>query len=206
MTAYSNARFRFPAALILLLGSSRRARHRRHRARGGRNDAWPAFPWKRASARLDLLSDKQTRLTVARAPRRCPTRWASSPTLRWYATSPVIAEPRFGCDAGRFTGTRRPHGFCRRGDDRRDAHRHRGHLVRRTRTANWRARTAKFDGRIDEKGWQVKGTTGTTTVDGAAQVRRALVRTAGGHHRRRQSQRSKAAPPTRARAPWWMPR
>ena len=84
--------------------------------------------------------------------------------LALVCTSPVIAEPRFGCDAGRLTGRGGPTGSI---DAAMTA-------VMNTATGvttfggqglRLAGTTATFDGRLDEKGWQVKGRTGTTTVE-----------------------------------------
>jgi hypothetical protein len=76
----------------------------------------------------------------------------------------VIADPRFGCDAGRLTGRGGPTGSI-------DVA-----MTALTNTVTGvttfvgnglklAGTTATFDGRVDDKGWQVKGRTGTTTVE-----------------------------------------
>ena len=49
--------------------------------------------------------------------------------------------------------------------------------------------TATFDGRLDEKGWQVKGSTGTTTVAALRKFAAPWFAASGRHHRRRQGVR-----------------
>ena len=77
--------------------------------------------------------------------------------------SPVIAEPRFGCGAGQLTGRGGPTGSIdmliaaeMRTDTSVTTFSGSGLKVAGT--------TATFEGRLDDKGWQVKGSTGTTTV------------------------------------------
>ena len=181
---------RTPGAALLLLCADwrpRRTRSTRSCSRSA-NCVVAAFPWKRASARLDLLSDKQTRVTLrARARHAARSRGQAHATSTLVCTSPVIAEPRFGCDAGRLTGRGGPDRLASTcGVTADDEHRHGRDHLRWQRPEAGGHRRRRLDGRLDDKGWQVKGRTGTTTVRGAAQVRRAVVRAAEGHHRRRQ--------------------
>jgi hypothetical protein len=122
------------------------------------------IPVEGASARLDLLSDKQTRVTIQARAATLPDPAGKLADLKLVCTSPVIAEPRFGCDAGRLTGRGGPTGSI---DAAMTA-------VMNTKTGittfggrglKLAGTTATFDGRLDDKGWQVKGRTGTTTVD-----------------------------------------
>jgi hypothetical protein len=117
-----------------------------------------------ASARLDLLSDSQTRVTLKARAATLPDPVGKLSDLTLVCTSPVIAEPRFGCDSGRLTARGGPTGSI---DAAMTA-------VMNTRTGittfggrglKVAGTTATFDGSLDEKGWQVKGRTGTTTVE-----------------------------------------
>ena len=121
------------------------------------------IPVEAASARLDLLSDKQTRVTLKARAATLPDPAGKLSDLLLVCTSPVIAEPRFGCEAGRLTARGGPIGSI---DAAMTA-------VMNTQTGittfsgsglKLAGTTATFDGRLDEKGWQMKGRTGTTTV------------------------------------------
>jgi hypothetical protein len=120
-------------------------------------------PVEGATARLDLLSDRQTRLTVSAQAATLPDPMGRLTALTLVCESPVIAEPRYACDAGDLTGRGGPTGKV----DMKVAGEYNvdtgittfsgsGLQVAGTR--------AKFDGRMDEKGWRVNGATGTTTV------------------------------------------
>ncbi|HEU4778937.1 MAG TPA: hypothetical protein VFS58_03565, partial [Steroidobacteraceae bacterium] len=122
------------------------------------------IPVESASVRLDLLTDRETRLTLRVRTATLPEPAGKLQDLTFVCTSPVIAEPRFGCDAGRFTGRGGPTGSFdvamtvgMRTDTGITTFGGRGLKVAGT--------TATFDGRVDDKGWQVKGGTGTTTVE-----------------------------------------
>lgn len=116
-----------------------------------------------ASVRLDLLSDKQTRLVV-----RADSALLADPIGRLTQVSlicdtPVIAEPRFGCDAGRLSGRGGPTGTLdtkialgMNTDSGVSTFRGSGFKVAGT--------TATFDGRLDAQGWTVTARTGTTTI------------------------------------------
>ncbi|HEY6124706.1 MAG TPA: hypothetical protein VIV63_08650 [Steroidobacteraceae bacterium] len=122
------------------------------------------IPVEGASVRLDLLSDTQTRLTLNARAVTLPEPAGKLTNLAWVCTAPVIAEPRFGCDAGRFTGRGGPTGafdVALNAQMRTDT----GVTTFGGRGLNLAGTTATFDGQLDEKGWQVKGKTGSTTVD-----------------------------------------
>ena len=68
------------------------------------------IPVEGASARLDLLDGKQTRVTLSARAASLPDPAGKLTDLALVCTSPVIAEPRFGCDAGRLTGRGGPTG------------------------------------------------------------------------------------------------
>jgi hypothetical protein len=122
------------------------------------------IPVENASARLDLLSDRQTRLTVSARNATLPDPAGKLTELAFVCTAPVVAEPRFGCDAGRFTARGGPTGaidVAMTAEMRTDT----GVTSFGGRGLKLAGTTATFDGRLDEKGWQVKGRTGTTTVE-----------------------------------------
>jgi len=122
------------------------------------------IPVEAASARLDLLSDKQTRVTLRARTATLPDPTGEISDLALVCTAPVIAEPRFGCDDGRLTGRGGPTGSfdvaltAMLSSDT-------GVTTFGGRGLKLAGTTATFDGRVDEKGWQVKGRTGTTTVE-----------------------------------------
>jgi len=122
------------------------------------------IPVEAASARLDLLSDKQTRVTLSARAASLADPAGKLTDLTLVCTSPVIAEPRFGCDAGQLTGRGGPTGSI---DAAMTAmmNTETGVTTFGGRGLKLAGTTATFDGRLDEKGWQVKGRTGTTTVE-----------------------------------------
>ena len=84
--------------------------------------------------------------------------------LALVCTSPVIAEPRFGCEDGRLTARGGPTGSI---DAAMTAmmNTDTGVTSFGGRGLKLAGTTATFDGHVDDKGWQVKGRTGTTTVE-----------------------------------------
>jgi hypothetical protein len=122
------------------------------------------IPVEAASARLDLISDQQTRVTLNARAATLPEPVGKVTDLALVCTTPVIAEPRFACDAGRFTGRGGPTGafdVAMKAEMRTDT----GVTTFGGRGLKLAGTTATFDGRLDEKGWQVNGKTGTTTVE-----------------------------------------
>ena len=134
-----------------------------------------------ASVRLDVLSDKQTRLTLKAQAATLPDPVGKLTGLSLICPRPVIAEPRFGCAAGRFTGRGGPTGTVDMNvaaEMRTDT----GITTFSGRDFKVAGTAAAFDGRLDAKGWQVKARTGHDNDPGAAQVRETLVRVAGRPH------------------------
>jgi len=121
------------------------------------------IPVEAASIRLDLLSDKQTRVTVTARAATLPDPVGKLTDLALVCTSPVIAEPRFGCDAGRLTGRGGPTGSID-ADMTAMMNTKTGVTTFGGRGLKLAGTTAMFDGHLDDKGWQVKGRTGSTTV------------------------------------------
>src|SRR5262245_4515041 len=60
------------------------------------------IPVEGASARLDLLSEKDTRVTITARTATLADPVNKLSNLSFVCTTPVIADPRFGCDAGRL--------------------------------------------------------------------------------------------------------
>jgi hypothetical protein len=117
------------------------------------------------SVRLDLLGDERTRLTVKAREAVLPEPAGRFADMQLLCTQPVVAEPRFGCDAGRFTARGGPTGSLDmnvtallRTDTGVTTFTGKGLRIAGT--------TASFDARLDDKGWQVKTATGQATVSG----------------------------------------
>ena len=116
-----------------------------------------------ASARLDVLSADKTRVTLTARAATLPDPMGKISDVRLECETPVIAEPRFGCGAGKMTGRGGPTGSVdmliaaeMRTDNGVATFKGSGFKVAGT--------TATFDGRLDDKGWLVNAKTGTTTV------------------------------------------
>jgi hypothetical protein len=62
------------------------------------------------AARLDLLDGDKTRVTLRARAAELPEPVGKLSTLELVCSPPVVAEPRFGCDAGRLTGRGGPTG------------------------------------------------------------------------------------------------
>ena len=120
-------------------------------------------PIEGASARLELLSDQKTRMTLTARSATLPDPIGRITNIELACDAPVIAEPRFGCDTGMLTGAGGPAG---RIDMRVAAEMRTDTGVTSFKGSGLKVAgtTASLDGRLDEKGWQVKGRTGTTTV------------------------------------------
>ena len=121
------------------------------------------IPVEGASARLDVLSDEKTRVTLTARAATLPDPMGRITDIELTCDAPVIAEPRFGCGTGKMTGRGGPTGNIdmlvaaeMRTDNGVTTFKGSGFKVAGT--------TANFDGRLDEKGWLVKANTGTTTV------------------------------------------
>src|SRR5688572_28947482 len=121
-------------------------------------------PVNAASARLDLLDGNWTRVTITASAATLPDPVGKLSDLTLVCASPVIAEPRFGCDDGRLTARGGPTGSI---DAAMTAMMNTDSGVTSFggRGLKLAGTTATFDGRVDDKGWLVKGRTGTTTVE-----------------------------------------
>ncbi len=116
-----------------------------------------------ASVRLDLLSDKQTRLVIRADSAQLPDPVGKLTRVSLICDTPVIADPRFGCDAGRLAGRGGPAGSIDTKlafdmDTKSGVSRFSGSGFGVAGT------TASFDGSLDARGWSVTAHTGTTTI------------------------------------------
>jgi hypothetical protein len=121
------------------------------------------IPVSGADVRLDVLNDKQTRLTIKARAATLPDPIGNLSELVLVCPQPVIADPRFGCAAGTFSARGGPTGAIdmnMQAEMRADT----GVTTFSGRDFKVAGTAAAFVGRMDAKGWQVKATTGTTTV------------------------------------------
>jgi hypothetical protein len=121
------------------------------------------IPVNGATARLDLLTDQQTRLTLGARELKLPEPAGNFADFALVCDRPVIAEPRFGCEGGRLSARGGPTGALDmqvRAEMRTDT----GVTTFSGKGAKFAGTTASFDGRLDERGWQVKGATGRAKV------------------------------------------
>lgn len=121
------------------------------------------IPVKDARVRFELLGDSKTRLTVSAAEATLPQPAGKLTGLTLTCTEPVVAEPRYACDAGRFVARGGVTGAL----DMKVA------LLYRTDTSvvsfsgagqKVAGTTADFAGELDDRGWQVKASTGAASV------------------------------------------
>jgi hypothetical protein len=121
------------------------------------------IPVEAASVRLDVLSEEKTQLTVRARGATLADPVGKLTELALVCFEPVVAEPRFGCGSGRLTGRGGPTGVIDMkvaAEMRTDS----GVTTFSGSDLKVAGTTAKFAGKLDEKGWQVSGSTGTTTV------------------------------------------
>ncbi len=116
-----------------------------------------------ASARLDLPGGERVRVTLKAGDAALPEPAGKFTDLQLVCTRPVIAEPRFGCEEGRFTARGGPTGSLDmsvvallRSDTGITTFSGKGLKLAGT--------TASFDGQLDDKGWRVKAVTGQALV------------------------------------------
>lgn len=121
------------------------------------------IPVEAASVRLDLLSDKQTRLSVRAGAVQLEDPVGRLTSIGLVCDTPVIAEPRFGCDAGRLSGRGGPTGSLDM-DIALGLDTSTGVTTVNGKGLNVAGTSAAFEARLDAKGWSVKARTGTTTV------------------------------------------
>ncbi|HET9472738.1 MAG TPA: hypothetical protein VFO82_02530 [Steroidobacteraceae bacterium] len=116
-----------------------------------------------ASARLDLVSDQRARVTLNAHEVSLPDPAGKFSSLVLVCEQPVIAEPRFGCEAGRLTARGGPTGALDmqvRAELRSDT----GVTTFAGKGVRIAGTTASFDGRLDERGWQVRGSTAAAKI------------------------------------------
>ena len=116
-----------------------------------------------AGARLDLLDEKNLRITLKAGSAGMPEPIGRLTDLQLLCARPVVAEPRFGCEAGKFTARGGPTGSL----DMNVTAMMRSDTGVTTFTGNElkvAGTTAAIEGRLDPKGWQVKARTGEATV------------------------------------------
>jgi hypothetical protein len=121
------------------------------------------IPVEGAQVRLDVLDDRDTRLTVSAQSATLADPVGKLTSLSLVCEEPVIAEPRYACDSGKLTGRGGPTGNL----DMRVAAEFNTQTGVTTFSGNGLAvagTSANFEGRIDERGWRVAGATGATTV------------------------------------------
>ena len=121
------------------------------------------IPVEAANLRLDLLDDRNTRLTVGARSATLPEPLGRLTDLALVCENPVIAEPRFACDPGRLTGLGGPTGNVNMTvgaafDMDKGVTQFSGSGLKVAGTQ------ARFQGQLDAKGWRVSGATGSTTV------------------------------------------
>jgi hypothetical protein len=116
-----------------------------------------------ASVRLDVLDEKSTRLALKARGAALPDPVGRLTDLKLLCSRPVVAEPRFGCEAGRFKARGGPTGSLDmdvtamlRSDSGITTFTGKGLKVAGT--------TAAIEGQLDPKGWQVKAATGEASV------------------------------------------
>ena len=116
-----------------------------------------------ASLRLDLPGDEKARVTVQASELALPEPAGKFTQLALTCDQPVIAEPRFACDSGRFTARGGPTGSLDmqvRAELRSDT----GVTTFSGKGVKIAGTTASFDGHLDERGWRVHGSTGAAQV------------------------------------------
>jgi len=117
------------------------------------------IPVSDSGVRLELSSDEKTRVTVKARSVKLPDPAGSFTEVAFVCDRPVIAEPRFGCEAGKLAARGGPTGALDmqvRAELRSDS----GVVTFSGKGLKLAGTSAVFDGRLDGKGWQVKGSTG----------------------------------------------
>jgi len=121
------------------------------------------IPIEGATVRLDVLSAKRTRLTLAARVATLPDPLGRISQLQLICDQPVVAEPRFGCSAGSLTGRGGPIGTIDMnvaGEMRTDT----GVTTFSGTRLKVAGTEAQFNGQLDSQGWQVKASTGNATL------------------------------------------
>ena len=120
-------------------------------------------PMTGVQARLDLVSDQRTRVTLNAREMALPDPAGKLQDFALNCDQPVIAEPRFGCEAGRLTAKGGPLGSLdmqmsavMRSDTGVTSFSGKGVKIAGT--------TASFEGTLDDKGYKVRGSTGAAKL------------------------------------------
>jgi len=121
------------------------------------------IPVENASVRLDLLSDKRTRLEVRAAAAKLADPVGTLTNVALICDSPVIADPRFGCADARLTARGGLTGaidtkLSLETNTKSGISEFKGSGLAIAGTA------ASFNGRLDAQGWTATVRTGTTTI------------------------------------------
>jgi hypothetical protein len=116
-----------------------------------------------AAARLDLLDDQHTRVTLKAREAALPDPVGKLTALQLACDAPLIAEPRFGCESGRLSGRGGPTGSLDM-DVRAELRTDQGITTFSGTGVKLAQTTASFEGQLDEKGWQVKARTGEASI------------------------------------------
>ena len=164
MTRPSNHwNWRLPAMTLALLGLAPAAHAIDAIVLEVRELTMAGIPVTGANVRLDVLTDKQTRLTVTArtATLADPVGKLADVTLR--CDAPIVAEPRYGCDAGRLTARGGPSGAI---DMKVAAEMNTVSGVTTFRGSGLKVAgtSAVFNGELDSKGWWVKAKTDVTKI------------------------------------------
>jgi hypothetical protein len=114
-------------------------------------------------ARLDVLSEKETRLSLRAESLLLPQPAGRITQIAFTCDVPVIAEPRYGCDSGRLTARGGPTGAVEtnvKAELRTDS----GVTQFSGNGLKVAGTSASFDGSVDAQGWRVGVRTGNTTI------------------------------------------
>jgi hypothetical protein len=116
-----------------------------------------------ASVRLDLLDEEKTRVTLGASAAALPEPAGRLSNLALLCDRPVIAEPRFGCEAGRFTARGGPTGAIDM-QLRAELNSKSGVSTFAGKGLAVAGSTVSIDGLMDERGWQVKAVSGAARL------------------------------------------
>jgi hypothetical protein len=114
-------------------------------------------------ARLDVLSEKETRLSLRADSLLLPPPAGRMTEVAFTCAVPVIAEPRYGCDSGRLTARGGPTSAVDtnlKAELRTDS----GVTTFSGSGLKIAGTSASFDGSVDARGWRAGVRTGNTTI------------------------------------------
>ena len=121
------------------------------------------IPANDVSARLDVLSDKKTRLNVRARSAELPQPAGRFSDLEYSCDEPVVAEPRFGCERGRFSARGGPTGRIEM-DLAAELNTGTGITTAKGSDIRIAETVASFDARVDDEGWQLAARTGPASI------------------------------------------